>query len=349
LPDRRRDGTCLDVVPPPLLSTVLAQPTAVETLRRALRAGRVHHAYLFDGPDGVGKERSALGLAQALLCEVRADGDDRACGTCSACLRVVPLDGKALPTHPDLVILERGLYPAAQIGRRTDETQDLSIDQVRTLVLARAAFGPHEGRAKVFVLRRAEELSVQAANALLKTLEEPGRGTHFMLLSARADSLLTTVRSRTQRVRFAPLPEPVVLELLTARGVAPPQATAIAKLARGSMTLAASLADPEESEARDAFAARALAALTAPDLGPVLELAEEAKKHKDGLDLRILALAARLAENAVALAQRGSPGAEGDASRYALALAAVGQLHGNASPQFVIESMLARMRAFGER
>jgi DNA polymerase-3 subunit delta' len=279
-----------------------------------------------------------------LLCERRAEGESDACGICSACLRVAPLEGRALPAHPDLVLLERGLYPAAQIGRRTDETQDLSIDQVRTLVLARSAFGPHEGRAKVFILRRAEELSVQAANALLKTLEEPGRGTHFVLLSARADALLTTVRSRTQRVRFAPLPDAIVLRLLTERGVAPAAAAAIAKLARGSMALAASLADPEESEARRAFATRALAALSAPDLGPALELAEEAKKNKDGLDMRIFALAASLAETAVSLSQRGASGAEADASRYGLALAAVGQLRGNAAPQFVVESMLARMR-----
>src|SRR5580704_13287229 len=115
-----------------LLSTVLAQPTAVETLRRALRSGRVHHAYLFDGPDGVGKERAAMGLAEALLCERREAGDSEACGACAACVRVVVLEGKALPKHPDLVLLERGLYPAAVIGRRTEETQDLSIDQVRT-------------------------------------------------------------------------------------------------------------------------------------------------------------------------------------------------------------------------
>jgi DNA polymerase-3 subunit delta' len=330
---------------PPLLSTVLAQTTAVETLRRALRGGRVHHAYLFDGPDGVGKERAALGLAQALLCERREEGESDACGVCSACARVHPLVGKALPEHPDLIILERGLYPAAQIGRRTDETQDLSIDQVRTLVLARSAFGSHEGKAKVFILRRAEELSVQASNALLKTLEEPGRGTHFVLLSSRADSLLTTIRSRTQRVRFNALPNAVVLDLLTAQGVAKEHATAIAKLARGSMQLAASLADPDESEARDAFASRALSALEAKDLGPALELAEEAKKSKEGLDTRILALAARLADNALQSARAGIPGAEQDAIRYGLALSAVTELRGNASAQLVVESMLARMRS----
>src|SRR6202034_694142 len=102
---------------------------------------------------------------------------------------------------------------------RTQESQEISIDQVRTLVLARAAFAPHEGRAKVFIVRRADELSTSAANALLKTLEEPNNRTHFILLSAQADSLLSTIRSRTQRVRFAALPDAVVTKLLAARGV----------------------------------------------------------------------------------------------------------------------------------
>src|SRR5579864_5978176 len=202
-----------------LLSTVRAQPTAVDTLRRALTANRVHHAYLFDGPDGVGKERTALGLAQALVCERRSPGSPDACGACRACARAVPRAGEGRPLHPDVVVLERGLYDPAAIGRRTPETQDLSIDQVRTLVLARAAFPPVEGRAKVFIVRRAEELSQPAANALLKTLEEPGPRTHFVLMSAVANALLATIRSRTQRVRFGLLPDDVVTELLTERGV----------------------------------------------------------------------------------------------------------------------------------
>src|ERR1700722_14298198 len=178
-----------------LLSTVRAQPTAVDTLRRALAGERVHHAYLFDGPEGVGKERTALGLAQALVCERRSPGSADACGQCRACARAIPRPGEGRPLHPDVVVLERGLYDPVTIGRRTPETQDLSIDQVRVLVLARAAFPPLEGRAKVFIVRRAEELSSAAANALLKTLEEPGPRTHFVLLSSVADSLLPTIRS----------------------------------------------------------------------------------------------------------------------------------------------------------
>src|ERR1700691_2050584 len=104
-----------------LLSTVLAQPTAVETLRRALASGRTHHAYLFDGPDGVGKERTAFGLAQALVCERRAAGSADAWGVWSACTRAVPREGERRPVHPDVVVIERGLYDPVAIGRRSPE------------------------------------------------------------------------------------------------------------------------------------------------------------------------------------------------------------------------------------
>ncbi len=348
--------------PTPLLDAVLAQDTAVSTLRRALAGGRVHHAYLFDGPAGVGKELAAFGLAQALVCETRRDNGerggsgDRACGTCSSCTRAVPREETTRPVHPDVVVLERGLYEPGQIGRRTPESQDISIDQVRSLVLARAAYGPHEGRAKVFLVRRAEELSVPAANALLKTLEEPGQRTHFVLLTAQASLLLPTILSRTQRVRFGYLPEATVTAILTGRGVEPGRAAEIARLAGGSVETALGLADPEESEHRTAFVAAALRAIDAPDMGPALDLAEDAKKAKDALPLRIAALASALGARGSAAAAAGQPGAAGArgreareavacAARYSLAISALGELDGNASAQLVVEAMLARMRA----
>jgi DNA polymerase-3 subunit delta' len=329
-----------------LLATVRAQATAVETLRRALAGGRVHHAYLFDGPDGVGKERAAFGLAQGLVCERRAVGGSDACGECSACTRALPRQGQARPVHPDVAVLERGLYDPAMIGRRTPETQDLSIDQVRTVVLARAAFPPHEGRAKVFIVRRAEELSTAAANALLKTLEEPGAKTHFVLLSATPDSLLPTIRSRTQRVRFAALPEGVVAELLVEQGAERARALEIAHLSGGSMATAAALADPEASEAREQFVARAMAALSAETSGAALDVAAEAKgRNKEAVARQILAFAGALGLLARSAATSQDARADVAASRYALALEAVQQLDGNASAQLALEAMLLKMRA----
>jgi DNA polymerase-3 subunit delta' len=329
-----------------LLSTVQAQSTAIETLRRALSAGRVHHAYLFEGPEGVGKERAAFGLAQALVCERRAAGGADACGACSACTRAVPRPGETRPVHPDVVVLERGLYDPATIGRRTPETQDISIDQVRTLVLARAAFAPHEGRAKVFVVRRAEELSTSAANALLKTLEEPGPRTHFVLLSSTPDALLPTIRSRTQRVRFGALPDAVVKALLAERGVETRRAAEIAALAGGSMAAALTLGDPEACARREEFVSRAVAALDAADAGPLLDVAEEAKKgDKATLIEQLGALASALAAQSRAAVGASDRSALVAANRHSLVLDALEQLDGNAAPQLAVEAMLFKMRA----
>jgi DNA polymerase-3 subunit delta' len=332
-----------------LLPTVLAQPTAIATLERALASGRVHHAYLFDGPEGVGKERAAFGLAQALVCERRAEGEARACGNCSACARAVPRTGERTAVHPDVAVLERGLYEPAQIGRRSPEVQDISIDQVRALVLARAAFPPHEGRAKVTIVRRAEELSTSAANALLKTLEEPRPRTHFVLLSSQPDTLLPTIRSRTLRVRFGPLPDEVVAKLLSERskeaGASTHDFHTVAQLAGGSMQNALALGDEDASRAREEFVSRAIAAIEARDIVPALELAENAKKiSKDVLIEQLAAFAAAIATRARQAVLQDSVAAETETRRHRYALAAARQLDANASPQLAIESMLLHMR-----
>src|SRR5205085_102595 len=161
----------------------------------------------FEGPDGVGKELAAFALAQSLVCETPvapgvsaapgvsgasgASGVSAAstkpvlgCGTCSACRRAVRFaeEEPCVPQHPDVVLLERGLYPPAVLGATTRETAAIGVEQVRRLVLARVGFSPHEGRALVFIVRAAHELSLPAANALLKTLEEPPQRVHFVLL-----------------------------------------------------------------------------------------------------------------------------------------------------------------------
>lgn len=330
---------------PGLLSTVRAQRPAIETLRRSVAAGRVHHAYLFDGPEGVGKELTAWGLAQVLVCEKRAPEEADACGVCSSCLRAVPRAPEPTPRHPDVVVLERGLYEPVVIGRRSPEAQEISIDQVRTLVLARAAFAPREGRAKVFIMRRAEELGLPAANALLKTLEEPKARTHFLLITSAPDALLPTIRSRTQRVRFGTLPDDVIASLLIERGVDSDKAAAVAPFAAGSMTNALLLSDPQVNEQRHAFVSAALAALSARDLGPALDFAEATKKlAKPVLVAQLDALAGAIAKEGRESARDADGRADSACARFALSLEAIRQIEGNASSQLAMEAMLIRMR-----
>jgi DNA polymerase III delta subunit-like protein len=164
------------------------QERAVAQLCRSIERGRVPHAYLFSGPPGAPLYDAAIALAMALSCQrapgVGCDGDRDA--MCVACGKI------AGGIHPDVVTLVR--EGAAQI---------VPIESVRNQVIARVGFPPHEGPLRVFIVEEATSLAPPAANALLKTLEEPPGRTLFVLCTTAPDQLLPTIRSRCQRVRFA--------------------------------------------------------------------------------------------------------------------------------------------------
>jgi DNA polymerase III subunit delta' len=168
----------------PRLSDLVHQDRAVAVLRAAMTGGRLHHALLLTGPPGAGKRALALALASALNCET-APGEG--CDSCATCTRIV--DG----THPDVITLAR--EGAAQI---------IPIETVRTQVVAAVGLPPHEARERVFLVDEATALPPAAANALLKTLEEPPARTRFVLMTVAPDQLLPTIRSRCQRVSLAP-------------------------------------------------------------------------------------------------------------------------------------------------
>lgn len=164
------------------------QERAVAQLRRTIALGRVPHAYLFSGPPGAPLYDAAIAIAMALCCQ-RSPGEgcggapDEMCGPCAKI---------ASGIHPDVVTLAR--EGAAQI---------VPIESVRNQVIARVAFPPHEGAIRVFIVEEATSMAPPAANALLKTLEEPPTRTLFVLCTTAPDQLLPTIRSRCQRVRLA--------------------------------------------------------------------------------------------------------------------------------------------------
>jgi DNA polymerase-3 subunit delta' len=181
-------------------SELTGQDRAAGPLRAALRRGALHHAYLFGGPEGVGKRAAALLLAQAANCEAGAPDD--ACGACGPCRKI------ARRTHPDVFVLETeqamvkaGLWEAR--GGRAP-SRDVVVDQVRDVVERRLAMKRFEARRRFVIVDPADAMNVQAQNALLKTLEEPPDDTTLVLVAANADALLPTVRSRCLRVAFAP-------------------------------------------------------------------------------------------------------------------------------------------------
>jgi DNA polymerase-3 subunit delta' len=175
------------------LGQIRGQARAVELLRRAMAQGRVPHAYLFTGPPRVGKSTTALALAAAMNCE-RAPGEG--CGECGPCERI----GRGI--HPDVVALER-----------QGASQTVPIESIRKQVIPVLGLAPHEARARFFLFDEATALLDPAANALLKTLEEPPARSHFVLCTSSVGELLPTIRSRCQRIIFQPLPTDVRAEL----------------------------------------------------------------------------------------------------------------------------------------
>ncbi len=173
---------------------VLGHRTPVETLQNALRRDRLAHAYLFHGMDGIGKRTLALTFAKTLNC---LQGGFDACDACLSCIKT---DHK---NHPDIETVEaQGAF--------------IRIDAVKNLQ-ERMKFKPMEGRKRIIILLDADRLNNAAANALLKTLEEPSAANILILITTRPYSLPQTILSRCQQIRFHPLPQDIVASLLCER------------------------------------------------------------------------------------------------------------------------------------
>lgn len=210
---------------------VIGHDWAVRHLARALRHGRTRHAYLITGPSRIGKTRLALAFAAALNCT----GAEPPCGECRACTLTLKR------AHPDLTILE-----AAQEGGT------LKIDDVRDLQQV-LSLRPYEARRRVALLRRFNEATPQAMDALLKTLEEPAPNTVLLLTADSPDALLPTIVSRCQPIHLRPLPiETVRAALERERSVDPDAARMLAQLSGGRIGWALSACDnPAERATRD--------------------------------------------------------------------------------------------------
>jgi DNA polymerase-3 subunit delta' len=172
---------------------VVGHEWAVDLLKRALASERVAHAYLLTGPPQIGKRSLALNFAQALNCL----DEEKPCGQCLACSKI------AHGSHPDVQTIE-------------GEKGTLKIDQMRTL-RHEAALSPLEGRWKVYIIRQMEQATVEAANCLLKTLEEPPSSVILMLTASEAEALLPTIVSRCQVLNLRPLATDTVQRALQER------------------------------------------------------------------------------------------------------------------------------------
>jgi DNA polymerase III subunit delta' len=333
-------------------SELIGQDRALGHLRSALARGALHHAYLFGGPEGVGKATAARLLAQAGNCD--AAEPDRPCGACRPCRKI------ARGTHPDVLALSEERVMAKQgrwepKGGRTP-SKDIVVDQIRDLVDHRLALRRFEGRRRFVVIDPAEAMNPQAQNALLKSLEEPPPDTTFVLVAASPDALLPTIRSRCARVAFAPLQDALVAHRLEEEGHEPEAARVAAALAGGSLGRALAL-DPEALRAREEAVAAAAAldpddASTwiafARDQGSDREAARETCQLlqiwlRDVLAVQAAGASAPLALGDLAAHTRAAAAALDPAAagrRIALARDAVEALKQNASPMLALERML---------
>jgi DNA polymerase-3 subunit delta' len=241
------------------------------------------------------------------------------------------------------VLIEQGLYPEGVIGR--DERQGVSVEQIRRIVLAQVGFTPAENKARVFIFRRADELTPQAANALLKTLEEPRPATHFILMTARPEKLLPTIRSRSMLVRFGALSDEVLARLLRDKGVAEPLIAEVVPLAEGSVDKAVELAEPERAESRAAFLRAVAEAVRAGTAGAAVKLAEGADSDRRQARDRLFDLASHLS----ALARKAGPDdALALARAYEAVMAATENIEmANASPAHVLTDLALSLHRVG--
>jgi DNA polymerase III subunit delta' len=280
---------------------VIGQQRVVDALECAVAADRVAHGYLFHGPDGVGKRAVALALAQALQCDRRPSGKGDACGECGPCQKVArmihpdvrfyfaqPSDADEGDVAARLGRLARDPYAETSFSRRPDLSDPgrasnkhvlYTVDRMRDEITRELQFTPAEGRFKVAVLTDAASMNPQAANAFLKTLEEPTPRTVLILTAARADTLLPTIASRCQRLRFDRLPAELIENALIERArVDPGLAPATARMADGSYTNALVLLESDELTERRQQVLTFFRLAFGGHLGPLDDLVQDLSK-----------------------------------------------------------------------
>lgn len=194
------------------------QDRVISILRSYLSSERIPNAFIFSGIRGVGKFSIAKEFAKASNC---AKYRDRACDECANCIQI------EREVHPDLFVLKPG-------GKADEITIDMIREVEKFLNLS-----PQKAERKFFLIDEAERMNMEASNAFLKSLEEPPLDSTIILITTKPDALLPTIRSRCQEIRFSPLSEDVIKELLIQRfGLKAEDAEAIAKISCGSLSSA---------------------------------------------------------------------------------------------------------------
>ena len=249
-----------------------------ENLRWLVNNGRVPSGLLFAGPESVGKKEFALELARGLICK------SGGCEDCPVCSRIGTFDlPKTAEKSDDFKKVFLSGHP--DVGMVIPYKRNILVDAIRELE-REANFRPFEGGKRVFLIDDAEKMNDNAANALLKTLEEPPATTHLILITSRPDSLLQTIRSRCQMIRFAPVAESEIDRLLVAAGKPSEDARLAARVSGGSVGRALAMDVNEFRASREAMLGVLRSAVVSGDISSMLRTSEQLSdaKNKDSYE-----------------------------------------------------------------
>ena len=217
------------------LKEIFCQDKAIGILQRAFACGRMPHAYIFSGLEGVGRFKTACELSKLLLCkepvkEKTGSGEFAdSCGRCESCKLF-----KA-GSHPDFNLIYKELLEFTRDNKGKKTPVDLPKDVVREFLIDKVSMRPTLSKSKVFVVSEAERLNAFSQNSLLKVLEEPPEYCFVILLCNRLEKLLPTTKSRCQIIRFAPIDEEIIIGKLMETGIGQKQAQYFGRLAQGSL------------------------------------------------------------------------------------------------------------------
>ncbi|MHC1698525.1 MAG: DNA polymerase III subunit delta' [Geobacteraceae bacterium] len=236
-------------------SRIIGYDRNISLLRRALATGKLSHAYLFYGIDSSGMKEAALALVEAIFC----NGTD-GCGECPSCRKVAGL------RHPDL----HHVQPDGAF---------IKIDQIRELQ-RELSYRPFEAPKKACIIEEADKMNISAANAFLKTLEEPSGDAILILMTTHVDAVLPTIRSRCQQLRFPSLPTETIASQLRAKGADEDSARIAAALASGSIERAQEIVEGDWLQTRKSLLEK-IAALSPEGIIPLFAAAEETAKDKE--------------------------------------------------------------------
>lgn len=215
-----------------MFSQLVGNQNVKDSLIQLLENERVPNSLLFAGPEGVGKKQFAIELARSFVCQ----SSILACGTCSACKRVGLFNTPTSDKGEDYDSVFFGEH--SDVGIVIPFKRNLRVGAIRALEM-QSNYRPYEARARVFIIDDADKMNDAASNALLKTLEEPPSTTYLILITSRPDALLSTIRSRCQTIRFAPVVESEIEDLLIKRqNFNPTDAKLAARIANGRVATA---------------------------------------------------------------------------------------------------------------